>query len=244
VDWVALAEWIKRISAVCWGIALINWKLVNIMGEVKRFAFFRSAMEAVKHRLKLTWIGWLYICARRSVGGSVLLVLIALSLLLGIDGLFQYLSIRKYQSWESLPCQAGVLLDVVRPRRGLPAVKIVDNQGEEHIFYGSALTESEKQLLDASMGEVIDVCFVFVVSPVLFRAFRKMEVITSHSNGGRLLLGPGRTFFDSVSYRKSVVIFWLIWVALPMFLWLIKRHARVASRERRLYIDCQNVRHT
>jgi hypothetical protein len=205
------------------------------MSEVKRFAIFRSAREAVKHRLKLTWVAWFYVCATRTVGGCVLMVLFGFSTIVGSHALFGYLSLRQYSSYDDLPCQTGLFTNFSRPRKGMSFVVIVDAEGGGHKFDDGAFRSLEVEHLNLLKGKEMKFCFNYEVNILSLLIYKRARIV-SYSLGDRRITWTSRKNFDQalMSYEGEAKFFFL-WIALPASVWLLKRHGGEAWRERIAY---------
>jgi len=88
------------------------------MNQASKSNPVKALWQRFKARMKRTWIGWFYICARRDAVGNVLLVLLLLSFVVGSFGLSGYMAVRPYTSWDEQPCQTGTLVKAVVLTRG------------------------------------------------------------------------------------------------------------------------------
>jgi hypothetical protein len=194
----------------------------------------QAAWRRFKDRLKLTWIGWLYICARRTLGGSVLLVLLPITLIVVLIALFAYLSFRPYASWDELPCQTGTLVKVHSVTKGESIGRLVDEAGVEHKFYGRGLFgHVNNARITSYLGQELKLCYLYtlhVLPPFYMREARFAHYPDGTSSSNTKTIDEAR----AEAIRGIEIT--LLWFTLPLLLWLLKRHGREAWRERQAHL--------
>jgi len=209
--------------------------------ETKKPNAIKAAWRRFKDRMKLTWIGWFYICARRTWGGSVLLFCLLLSFLPVLMWGLDYLAVRPYASWDDMPCQTGTLLKVHSVVRGESTGTLRDAAGVEHKFYGrNTFGNSNRLKISPFLGKEIKVCYVNRVH--MLPPFYMREVFTIYypdgtSNRDKHTKTIEEARESAAKWSKLV----LLWLTLPILLWLLKRHGREAWRERRAHIEALRV---
>ena len=210
--------------------------------EAKKPNPIKAAWRRFKDRMKLTWIGWFYICARRTPGGSVLLFCILLSLIPVSMGLFGYLALRPYASWDDLPCQTGTLLKFhsAPGGRGESTGTLVDSAGVEHKFYGrSVFGNNNRTRLNGLVGQEIKVCYVYQIQ--ILPPFYMRDVRGIYYPDGTDNRKHDETIEDAREFYVRLITHSLLWLTLPILLWLLKRHGREAWRERNAYRQSLSV---
>jgi len=210
--------------------------------ETKKPNAIKVAWRRFKDRMKLTWIGWFYICARRTWGGSVLLFCLVLPLIFSLSHLFSYLSLRPYSSWDELPCQTGTLIKVhsAPGGRGESTGTLRDAACVEHKFYGGTFGSSNRTKIIPFLGQEIKICYtnkLHILPPFYMRSASIIYYPDGTSN--RPLFTKTIPEAQASSLRKFKNT--LLWGALPFLLWLLKRHGREAWRERRAHIEALRV---
>lgn len=197
---------------------------------IKKPNAVRAAWRHIKDRLKLSWIGWFYICARRTVGGSMLLYLLIISLMISSMGISGYLSERHYASWNELPCQTGKIVKITKGRNS-QTITLVDDAGVEHKLY--SLRYIDKTLY----GQSVKVCFtsVWSILPPFFSREAKIAFLPPDSK--TRLWDPHFEAAESLAFQRKWAEIPLLWFAFPIVIWLLKRHAREAWRARRSHLD-------
>lgn len=205
------------------------------MSDTQKPNAIKAGWRRFKDLLKLTWIGWFYICARRTFGGTVLLFLLLIFLGMSMVGFFGYMSVRPYTSWDELPCQTGTLVKVAALTRGQSSGTLVDDAGVEHKFYGKAFSMSELAELKPLYGQPIKVCFTrrWHLTPPFYM---HDAILIFYPDGTKGLFGKATPALDRAFHLKFMNVP-LLWFALPTLLWLLKRHAREAWRARRSHLD-------
>lgn len=192
----------------------------------------KALWQRFKARMKRTWIGWFYICARRDAVGNVLLVLLLLAFVVGSFGLSGYMAVRPYASWDELPCQTGTLVKAVFGTRGQSSCTLADDAGVIYKFYG---TSSTMWRLEPFIGQPLTVCYVTQVSIWYPFYSRETAVIIGPDGATKQIKAgtPSENMAISIQWMK---VLWL-WIALPLFLWLLKRYARAAWRARQAHLE-------
>jgi hypothetical protein len=198
---------------------------------IKKPNAVKAAWRRIKDRLKLSWIVWFYICARRTVGGSVLLILLFISLFSSSLGISGYLAERHYASWNELPCQTGKIVKTTEGRRKPPTITLVDDAGVEHKLYAP-------RYLDKTLyGQSVKVCFtsVWEIYPPFF--YRDAKIAFLPPDSKTRLWDPHFEAAESIAFSRKLAEISLLWFAFPIVIWLLKRHAREAWRVRRSHLD-------
>jgi len=202
------------------------------MNQASKSNPVKALWQRFKARMKRTWIGWFYICARRDAVGNVLLVLLLLSFVVGSFGLSGYMAVRPYTSWDELPCQTGTLVKAVVLTRGHSSFTLVDEVGMTHKFYN---TNSTVRSLEPFIGQSLTVCYVTEVS-IWYPFHSRRAALIIYPDGTRglhLLATPAESMAINIKLMK---VLWL-WIALPLCLWLLKRYARAAWRARQAHLE-------
>lgn len=168
--------------------------------------------------------------------------LFGFSTIAGSHSLIGYLSLRQYSSFDDLPCQTGLLTHFSRPRKGMSSVVIVDAEGVEHKFFDGAVRSLEVEHLILLKGKEMKICFNYEVRLLSLLIYKRARVL-NYSLGDRRVTRASRKNFDQalMSYEGEVKFFFL-WIALPVSVWLLKRHGGEAWRERVAYSSSVIVR--
>jgi hypothetical protein len=194
----------------------------------------QAAWRRFKDRLKLTWIGWLYICARRTLGGSVLLLLLVIAVVSVHIGLFAYLALRPYASWDDLPCQTGTLVKVHSVTKGESIGRLVDEAGVEYKFYGRNLFgHVNNARMTSYLGQELKLCYLYTlhVLPPFYMREAQLAYYPDGTSTRR-----DKTIDEARAGAIRWIDFFLLWFTLPLLLWLLKRHGREAWRERQAHL--------
>ena len=207
--------------------------------EAKKPNPIKAAWRRFKDRMKLTWIGWFFICARRTPGGSVLLGCLVCSLIGASIGLLDYWALRPYASWDNLPCQTGKLVRFSPVHRGESSGVLVGGDGVEHKFYGRHIFGNiNRSTLNRFLGQEIKVCYISRAN--LLPPFYMKEVYHIYYPDGTSNRS-GRPIADAKMGAIKWIKFFILWFTLPLLLWLLKRHGREAWRERNAYRQSLSV---
>ena len=212
--------------------------------ETKKPNAIKAAWRRFKDRMKLTWIGWFYICARRTWGGSVLLFCLLLSFLPIFMGVFDYLARLPYESYDEMPCKTGALVRVHSVVRGESTGTLLDASGVEYKFFGRHIFGNiNKSKITPFLGQEVKVCFVKLASFLPPFYFKEAIHIyypdgTSNRDGQTRTINEARD--GALKWSKN----FLLWLTLPILLWLLKRHGREAWRERRVYRESLTSSHS
>lgn len=192
----------------------------------------KALWQRFKARMKRTWIGWFYICARREAVGSVLLMLLLLAFVIGSFGLSGYMAVRHYASWDELPCQTGTVVRAVVLTRGHSSSTLADEVGMTHKFYG---TNSTIRSLEPFIGQQLTVCYFSEINIWYPFYSRTAALIIDPDGTSRQIMADDPAGFIAFNIQLMKV-FWL-WIALPLLLWLLKRYARAAWRARQAHLE-------
>lgn len=195
----------------------------------------KVAWRCFKERLKLTWLGWFYLCARRTLGGYLLLIFLGLCLMASLPGFFGYIAIKPYASWEDLPCQTGSLVKINSEHRGLPTGFLVDDAGNEHKFYSFGSKGQEVERRKSFYGQSVSVCFVhdWYILPPFYKREAKRIFFPDGTQVQPFHATPADARASSLNWLEVS----LLWFGLPSLLWLLKRHGREAWWARRSYLN-------
>jgi len=203
------------------------------MNQASKSNPVKALWQRFKARMKRTWIGWFYICARRETVGNMLLAILLVGFFIGSFGFSSYMAVRPYTSWDELPCQTGTLIKAVSLTRGNSSSTLADPTGVRYKFYG---TSSSMRSLEPFIGQSLTVCYVTEVS--IWYPFYSHELATIvYPDGTFSLRRQAATPIESAqSDILWMKVFWL-WTAFPSLLWLLKRYARAAWRARQAHLE-------